>query len=204
MIGSAEFPAIVHNCIKNPPYCFRVCNCSVYSARMLVYEHKSVILSVKVHFQLPSGYFLLLFCPGVSTLAITTGSFLPVSTTHPYIHVADSFWGLNVRDLLLSILPNPTFQSAISSVKLHALSPFFSLACSFVSFICICIERLQQFSTSVSLNQKPCRDARTPHPNIPPLDSSSPASAISNTNIFLTISRPVLLFFFYHLCWKIP
>lgn len=112
-------------------------------------------------------------------------------TTLPYIHVADSFWGLNVWALLLSILPNPTFQSAISSVKLHAFSPFCSFACSFVSFICICIERLQQFSTSVSLIQKACWDARTPYNNIPSRNSSYPASAISYTNTFLTISRPV-------------
>lgn len=67
----------------------------------------------------------------------------------------------------------------------------FSLACSFLSFICICIERLQQFSTSMSLIQKACCDARTSHNNIPPLDSSYPASAISNINIFRTVSHPV-------------
>lgn len=110
--------------------------------------------------------------------------------------MGDSFWGLNVWALLLSILPNPTFQSAISSVKLHAFSPFFSLACSFLSFICICIERLQQFSTSMSLNHKPCRDARMPSPNIPPLDSSSQQvpSAIQ------TLSYPHILYLFSHLC----
>lgn len=111
--------------------------------------------------------------------------------------MADSFWGLNVWALLLPILPNPTFQSAISSVKLHAFSPFFSLACSFLSFICICIERLQQFSTSMSLNHKPCRDARTPSPNISPLDSSS-QQVLSAIQTFSYLFH--ILYLFSHLC----
>lgn len=85
------------------------------------------------------------------------------STSRPYMHVVDAFRGLMYGPCRFLLCLIQLFKVQSLHVKLHAFSPSFSLPCSFVPFICICIERLQRCFSSVSVNQSAGQAAKTSH-----------------------------------------
>lgn len=100
-------------------------------------------------------------------LLLLCSSFLYVlvdsSTSHPYMHVEDAFRGLMYGPCRFLLCLIQLFKVQSLHVKLHAFSPSFSLPCSFVPFICLCIERLQRCFSSMSVNQSAGQAAKTSH-----------------------------------------
>lgn len=126
-----------------------------------------------------------------------------LASFHTYTLRIHSMVGLmyGPRCFLLCLIQ--LFKAPPLHVKLHAFSPFYSPSLLFISFICICIERLQQCFTSTHLWIKGWAEL----PELPTIIflfecylRNKPTSCPSNPNTRLTNAHPgkhVVFFVFY-------